>query len=137
MQLSVTISLDAAPEAIWPYLVDFDHRHQWETDLEALIYDADPATGVTGLMELANMPPMPFELAKFVPNQSFWDKTALPGAGFVVFKHDISVEGGVTLLTQSVELDKPGFGASDVDFLSGVFADSPAAMWRLKAIIEL
>ena len=135
MELFVTLAVDASPEEIWPYFVDFEKRRLWETDLEKLTYHDAVAEGVTGKMKLTGMPAMDFTVARSIPGESFWDRTDIPG-GSLLFKHDLAQIDGATHLTQAVQLEKPGFTTDDVDFLTGVFSDTPGAAWRLKELVE-
>lgn len=136
MRLSITIPIDATPEAIWPFLADFAQRRLWETDLEALDYDGPIANGTTGTMKLAGMPAMKFELVGTVPGQAIADKVATPDGAALTFTHTITAERGSTWLTQEVRLDKPTPDSDDFGFLCAVFADTPQAAWRLKGLVE-
>ena len=135
MELSVTITVDASPLEIWPYFVDFDKRRLWELDLQKLAYNDPVDEGTTGTMKLAGMPAMGFTVVRSIPGESFWDRTDIPG-GSLLFKHDLAQIDGITHLTQAVRLEKPDFTGDDVGFLTNVFADTPAAAWRLKALVE-
>jgi len=130
------ISINAAVEVVWPYLLEFERRRLWETDLEALDYDGPVACGVTGTMKLAEMPAMRFELVAFTPGRVIADRVDIPGGGALTFTHAITVDGGVTCLEQRVRLDKPAPDSKDLDFLCAVFADTPQAAWRLKDLAE-
>ena len=136
MRLSFTLPVDATPAVVWPYLIEFGQRRLWETDLESLDYDGPIANGTTGTMKLAGMPLLAFELVNTTPGQSVADRVDIPGGGSLEFSHVISVENGTTVLTQEVKLDKSAFDSDDLDFLTGVFADTPQAAWRLKSLAE-
>jgi len=135
MELSVTLAVDASPEEVWPYFVDFEKRRLWELDLQKLTYHDPVAEGTTGNMKLTGMPAMDFTVVRSIPGESFWDRTGIPG-GSLLFKHDLAQIDGVTHLTQAVQLEKPDFTSDDVGFLTDVFADTPAAAWRLKELVE-
>lgn len=136
MKLSVTIPVAASPDEIWPYLVNYEQRRLWETDLESLQYDSPVALGTTGTMKLADMPAMAFTLVQATPGHVIADQVATPDGGRLTFTHTITVSDGTTWLTQEVSLDKPEYEVTDLEFLCGVFADTPQAAWRLKEVVE-
>ncbi|MDR1431258.1 MAG: SRPBCC family protein [Propionibacteriaceae bacterium] len=136
MELSFSLVISAKPESVWPFLVDVGLRRQWETDLEDLAYDNGPALGATGVMKLADMPPMPFKLVAYSEQHSIADQVEIPGGATLTFSHEITATPETTLLTQAVRLDKAAPTLEDVEFLAGVFSGTPEAAWRLKALAE-
>jgi hypothetical protein len=136
MELQCKIEVNAAKENIWPYYADPAKRSVWEEDLESLVFDGEVRSGITGRMKLKDMPEMAFTLAEVVEYASYCDRTDVPGMGSLFFNHKISQENGKTYIQHSVRLGKETFTNEDLGFFSGVFADVPAAMLKIKREVE-
>ena len=136
MELICKVEVNAAKETIWPYYADPDKWSVWEEDLENLVFDGEIKTGTTGRMKLKDMPEMPFVLAEVIENASYCDKTDIPGMGSLFFDHKILQEDGKTYIQHSVRLEKETFTEEDSGFLSGVFADVPGSMLKIKQAVE-
>lgn len=136
MELQCKIEVNAAKEVIWTYYVDPTKRFVWEEDLESLVFDGVIKTGTTGKMKLKDMPEMAFKLTEVIEYASYCDRTDVPGMGSLFFGHSISQESGKTYIQHSVRLEKETFIEEDLEFLSGVFADVPAAMLIIKREVE-
>jgi len=136
MELQCKITVNAVKETIWPYYADPAKRPIWEEDLENLVFDGEIKTGTTGRMKLKDMPEMPFVLAEVIENTSYCDKTDVPGMGSLFFEHKILQENGKTYIQHSVRLEKDALAEEDLGFLSGVFADVPGAMLKIKREVE-
>ncbi|GHT78443.1 polyketide cyclase [Actinomycetota bacterium] len=136
MELQCKIAVNATKKAIWPYYADPDQRSVWEEDLENIVFDGEVKTGTTGRMKLKDMPEMPFVLTDIVEYASYCDRTDVPGLGSLYFNHRILQENGLTYIQHSVRLDKDGFTEDDLGFLSGVFADVPGSILKIKREVE-
>ncbi|MDR2179104.1 MAG: hypothetical protein LBP21_02230 [Synergistaceae bacterium] len=139
MELQCKIEVNAAKETIWPYYADPAKRSVWEENLESLVFDGEVKAGTTGRMKLKDMPEMAFTLTEVVEYASYCDRTDVPGMGSLFFSHKILREGGKTYIQHSVRLGKEThkFTNEDLRFLSGVFADVPAAMLKIKGEVEV
>jgi uncharacterized protein YndB with AHSA1/START domain len=136
MELQCKIAVDATPELVWPYYADAARRFVWEDDLENLVFDGEVKTGTTGRMKLKDMPEIEFVLTEVVENALYCDRTDVPGKGSLFFSHRILQEGNTTYIQHGVRLEKDGFSEEDLGFLSGVFADVPGAMLKIKREVE-
>jgi hypothetical protein len=136
MELQCKISVNAAKENIWPYYTTPAKRSVWEEDLESLVFDSAVKTGTTGRMKLKDMPEMVFTLTEITEYASYCDRIDVPETGSLFFGHKISHENGKTYIQHSVRLEKETFTKEDLAFLSGVFADVPCAMLKIKREVE-
>ena len=136
MQLQCKLEANAAAETLWQYYVDPSKRSVWEEDLESLVFDGEVKTGATGTMKFAGMPQMKFTLTEVIDCVSYCDRTEVPSVGSLFFEHKIAQENGKTYITHSVRLEKEGFSEADAGFLSGVFADIPASMMKIRRATE-
>jgi hypothetical protein len=136
MELQCKIAVNAAKETIWPYYADPTKRSVWEEDLESLVFDGEIKTGTTGKMKLRDMPEMTFTLTEVIEHASYCDRTDVPGMGSLFFCHKISQENGKTYIQHSVRLEKEIFTEEDLGFLSGVFADIPDTMLKIRREVE-
>jgi hypothetical protein len=136
MELQCKISVNATKENIWPYYANSAKRSAWEKDLESLVFDGEVKTGTTGRMKLKDMPEMMFTLTEVVEYASYCDRTDVPEMGSLFFGHKILQENGKTYIQHSVRLEKETFTEEDLGFLSGVFADVPGAMLKIKREVE-
>jgi hypothetical protein len=136
MELQCKVAVKSAKETIWPYYADPAKRSVWEQDLESLVFDGEVKTGTTGRMKLKDMPEMTFTLTEVVKYTSYCDRTDVPGMGNLSFRHKILEENGKTYIQHSVGLEKETCSDEDLGFLSGVFADVPAAMLKIKREVE-
>lgn len=136
MELAFKTEVRAESKKIWQYYVDVELRKIWEEDLESLVFNGDIRTGTTGRMKLKEMPEMAFELIDVTPEQSYWDRTDVPGMGSLIFGHDIVNEEGKTFIQHTVRLAKEQPNESDLAFLTGVFADVPQAVLKIKGEVE-
>jgi hypothetical protein len=105
-------------------------------DLESIVFDGEVKTGATGRMKLKDMPAMQFALTEVIEDTSFCDRTDVPGIGSLFFGHRILQEKGKTYIQHSVRLEKNLFTEEDLGFLSGVFADVPGAVMKIKREVE-
>lgn len=137
MELRFKIEVNAAKELIWPYYADPSKRHIWEEDLENLAFNGELKTGTTGTMKLKEMPEMSFTLINIVLNESYWDRTDVPGMGSIIFGHDILQEGEKTYIQHTVSLDKENPTEEDLNFLCGVFSDVPSSVMKIKKEVEI
>lgn len=87
-------------------------------------------------MKLKEMPEMNFTLVNIIPNASYWDRTDVPEMGSLYFGHDILEENGKTFIEHTVRLAKENPSEEDLNFLSGVFSDVPAAVMKIKKEVE-
>ncbi|GHV01905.1 hypothetical protein AGMMS49521_2900 [Campylobacterota bacterium] len=136
MQLQSKLEVNAAAETLWQYYAEASKRKVWEDDLESLVFDGEVKTGTTGTMKLAGMPKMKFVLTEVIEYASYCDRTDVPNMGSLFFEHKIVQENGRTYIVHSVRLEKEGFSEADLGFLSGVFADVPASMFKIKRAAE-
>jgi hypothetical protein len=136
MELQCKIAVNAAKEKIWPYYADPVMRSVWEEDLESLVFDGEVKTGTTGRMKLKDMPEMRFTLTEVVEGASYCDRTDVPGMGSLFFGHQILREKGQTYIQHTVRLEKELFTEKDLGFLTGVFADVPGAILKIKQEAE-
>jgi hypothetical protein len=136
MKLQFSIEVAATAEKIWPYYADPTKRYIWEEDLESIVFDGEVKTGMTGSMKLKEMPEMPFTLTEVIINASYCDRTDVPGMGSLHFDHKILRENDKTYLQHSVRLEKANPTEGDLAFLSGVFADVPGAVLKIKREVE-
>ncbi|GHT96867.1 hypothetical protein FACS1894122_15590 [Alphaproteobacteria bacterium] len=136
MELQCKIAVNATKESIWPYYADSDNRPIWEEDWENIVFEGEIKTGTTGRMKLKNMPEMPFVLTEVIENASYCDMTDVPGVGQLFFGHKILQVNGVTYIQHSVRLEKDELTEEDLSFLSGVFADVPGSMLKIKRAVE-
>lgn len=104
--------------------------------MENLIFDGEIITGTTGKMKLKDMPEMQFALVEIIENSSYCDRTDVPGMGSLYFGHKILQENRKTYILHSVKLEKDTFTREDLGFLSGVFADVPGAVMKIKQEVE-
>lgn len=134
MEFTFKAEVKATREAIWPYYVDPTKRSIWEDDLESLVFNGDIKTGTTGKVKLKNMPEMQFELINIVEQEAYWDRTDVPGIGSLYFGHEILGEDGKIFIRHTVQMkddEEP-----DLAFLSGVFADVPESIMKIKNAVE-
>jgi hypothetical protein len=136
MQLQVEMEVNAAKEAIWPYYADPAKHSVWEEDLESLAFDGEIKTGTTGKMKLKDMPEMCFTLTEIILNESYCDRTDVPGMGSLFFDHKILSRNGKTFIQHSVRLEKDVFTEKDLGFLNGVFSDVPGSVMKIKREVE-
>jgi uncharacterized protein YndB with AHSA1/START domain len=136
MELQCTVEVNAEAGKIWQYYVDPEMRAVWEEDLENLVFDGEVKTGTTGKMKLRDMPEMRFTLTEIVENESYCDRTDVPGMGSLFFNHRILRENGKTRIRHSVRLEKESITGEDAGFLYGVFAGVPASMLKIKQKAE-
>jgi hypothetical protein len=136
MELQSKIAVNATRETVWPYYINPDKRSIWEEDLESLVFDGETKTGTTGKMKLQGMPEIVFTLTEVIEYASYCDRTDVPGMGSLFFEHRILQEDGKTYIQHGVRLEKEPFTEKDLGFISGVFADVPKAMLKIKHEVE-
>lgn len=136
MELRFKVEVNAGKGKIWPYYADPSKRYAWEDDLESLVFDGEVKTGMTGKMKLKDMPEMCFTLTEVIEEASYCDRTDVPGMGSLFFEHKITEENGKTTIAHSVRLEKETITEQDLGFLSGVFADVPGSVMKIKREVE-
>jgi uncharacterized protein YndB with AHSA1/START domain len=135
MELQCKAEINAAKDKVFHYWTSEAGRKAWEDDLEHLEFDGAVKAGGTGKMKLADKPEMRFVIVEAVEGESYRERYELP-FGVLVFSHRLLNEGDKTYMTHSVVLEKAAPSENDLAFLSGVFADFPVSMTRLKKLLE-
>lgn len=133
MKYSFELQTDTPIEKIWPLYEDVNKWFKWEDDLEEISLHGEFINGSNGSMKLSGQPSMDFVLVSVNPGQSFTDKTSIPNVGDVYFLHELNDTDGQTIVKHSVEFipSNRKTNIKDLEFVSQIFADVPAAIFSL------
>lgn len=133
MELSFELPVQSTREKIWHYYADVQNWYAWEDDLLNISLQGDFITGGSGVMELEGQPPIHFELTSVQENESFWDRTVIPGVGSLLFGHDIVEKNGELYIKHTVSLQDAAATPEHIQF---VFSDVPGSVYALKCVVE-
>ena len=134
MEFTFKTQVNAPQDKIWQYYTNPAKRAVWEEDLEQITFDGDLKTGTTGKLKLRDLPEMQFQLTNIIENQAYWDRTDIPGLGSIYFGHDILTEEGKTFIRHTLQMHDPE--GKHFEFLSGIYADVPESVMKLKKAVE-
>ena len=135
MEFSFKMKVNATKEKIWEFYADVQKWYTWEDDLEDISLNGKFETGATGVMKLADMPPLEYTLTKVIQNQRFCDRTPTP-FGDVFFDHQILEEADSVHIKHTVRLDTQEITTEKLGFLRQIFADVPNSIMALKVEVE-
>lgn len=138
-EFSFQTEIHASPEKIWEMYANVNNRFKWEFDLERISLDGEFAAGSTGIMKLEGQPEMTFSLTAVIPQEEFWDRTVIPGAGLAVcFGHILTKNGEKTVVKHIAKMEKTAGDLSEEDImlLSQIFQDTPQAILAIKRVVE-
>ncbi len=135
MEFSYKTKINASKERIWSCYADIQKWYVWEDDLESITLDGEFKTGSTGVMKLADMPPMDYTLTTVIENELFCDKTSTP-FGDIYFDHQILEEKDGIYVRHSVQLQTEEVTHEKLVFLRQVFNDVPDSIMLLKGEVE-